>query len=53
MKKLLDAVDRNLWTVTAILALLVLAACGSALLELSRDVGGVTSCRATACGFDR
>lgn len=46
-------IERNLWKVAAIIALLFLATQWKSAVEFSRDVGVVTSCRATACGFDR
>lgn len=46
-------IERNLGPIFLIIVLALVALNWSTLGELSGDVKVVTSCRATACGFDR
>lgn len=46
-------IERNLGPIILVIVLVLVALNWSTIGEFSSDVGVVTSCRATACGFDR
>lgn len=46
-------IERNLGTIAIGIVMVLVALNWSAIGELAGDVKVVTSCRATACGFDR
>lgn len=46
-------IERNLGTIFLMIVCAWVALSWGAIGEFSRDVGVVTSCRATSCGFDR
>lgn len=46
-------VEGHLVTIVALLAFLFIVTHCAEINQFSRDVSVVTSCRATACGFDR